>query len=218
MGSRFVIEQQASATGCVHWKHAVPYIDVVKRTAQTICTGWKKNIVVLESEYFFDYLCHWNWFLLSLLIFYLFLYIFFISWRVCDWQGTASGTKSHNGRFKKWHWQDRKVTQGPKCHSGVLQWLKIDIWYTLPTCIFFSMIRRYAEKWNNLNWKYFVIYLESDMNCFTVTKWRDIYYRILVRIVKKMAYFPATINHDLFTVKDELDWTLVQCVYMHSSN
>ena len=38
----------------------------------------------------------------------------------CHWQGTASGPKSHIGRSKKWHWQGRKVTQGPKCHIGVL--------------------------------------------------------------------------------------------------
>ena len=78
------------------------------------------NIVVLESGYFFDYLCNWNWFLLSLLIFNLFLYIFMIRGGGCHWQGTASGPKSHIGRFKKWHWQGRKVTQGPKCHIGVL--------------------------------------------------------------------------------------------------
>ena len=70
---------------------------------------------------FFDYLCHWNWFLLSLLIFIPFLYFFFlIRGGGCHWQGTASGPKSHNGRSKKWHWQGRKVTQGPKCHIGVL--------------------------------------------------------------------------------------------------
>ena len=38
----------------------------------------------------------------------------------CHWQGTASGPKSHIGRSKKWHWQGLKVTQGPKCHIGVL--------------------------------------------------------------------------------------------------
>ena len=36
------------------------------------------------------------------------------------WQGTASGPKSHIGRSKKWHWQGRKVTKRPKCHTGVL--------------------------------------------------------------------------------------------------
>ena len=35
-------------------------------------------------------------------------------------QGTASGPKSDIGRSKKWHWQGWKVTQGPKCHIGVL--------------------------------------------------------------------------------------------------
>ena len=38
----------------------------------------------------------------------------------CQWQGTASGPKGHIGRSKKWQWQGRKVTQGPKCHIGVL--------------------------------------------------------------------------------------------------
>ena len=78
------------------------------------------NGVVPESGYFFDYLCNWNWFLLSLLIFNLFLYIFMIRGGGCHWKGTASGPKIHIGRSKKWHWQGQKVTQGPKCHIGVL--------------------------------------------------------------------------------------------------
>ena len=82
-------------------------------------TGYKENFLVLESGYFFDYLCHWNWFLLSLLILFYF-YIFLIRGGGCYWQGTASGPKSHIGRSKKGHWQGRKVTQGPKCHIGVL--------------------------------------------------------------------------------------------------
>ena len=120
MGSRVVMDQQALATGCVHWKRTVPHSNVVQKTAQTICTGYKENIVVLESGYFFDYLCHWNWFLLSLLIFILFLHFFLIRRGGCHWQRTASGPKSHIGRSKTWHWQGRKVTQGPKCHIGVL--------------------------------------------------------------------------------------------------
>ena len=59
MGSRVVIDQQALATGCVHWKRTVPYSNAVQKSAQTIWTGYKENIVVLESGYFFDYLCHW---------------------------------------------------------------------------------------------------------------------------------------------------------------
>ena len=43
------------ATGCVHCKCTVPYSNVVKRTAQTICTGYKESIMVLESGYFFDH-------------------------------------------------------------------------------------------------------------------------------------------------------------------
>ena len=114
-----------SATGCVHWKRTVPYSNVVQKTAQIICTGYKENIVVLESGYFFDYLCHWNWFLLSLLISIIFLYIFLIRGGGCHWQGTASGPKSHIVRSTKWHWQGRKVTQGPKCHIGVLYYITI---------------------------------------------------------------------------------------------
>ena len=74
----------------------------------------------LESGYFFDYLYHWNWFLLSLLIFILFLNFFLIRGGGCHRQGTAPGPKSHIGRSKKWHWQGRKLTQGPKCQIEVL--------------------------------------------------------------------------------------------------
>ena len=91
-----------------------------EKTAQTICTGYKENIVILESRHFFDYLCHWNWFFIVPFNFNLFLYILFIRRGGCHWQGTASGPKSHIGRSKKWHWQGRKVTQGPTCHIGVL--------------------------------------------------------------------------------------------------
>ena len=101
-------------------KRTITYWNVVKGNAQTICTGCKENIVVLESGYFVNYLCHWNWCLLSLLIFHLFLRIFFNSGGGYHWPGTASGPKSHIGRSKKWHWQGRKVTQGPKYHIGVL--------------------------------------------------------------------------------------------------
>ena len=68
------------------------------------------NIVVLESGYFFDYLCHWNWFLLSLLIFNLFLYIFMIRGEGATGrekpQGrkvTLAGPKSDIARAKKSH-------------------------------------------------------------------------------------------------------------------
>ena len=106
MGSRVVIDQQALATGCVHWN----YLNVVQKTAQTICTGYKENIVVLESGYFFDYLCHWNWFLLSLLIFTLFLYFFNSRGRV--------PLAGNNLRAVKSHWQVQKVTlAGPKIHT-----------------------------------------------------------------------------------------------------
>ena len=111
MGSRVVIDQQALATGCVYWKRKVPYSNAVKRTAQTIRTGYTENIVVLESGYFFDYLFHWNWFLLSLLIFNLFLYIFFNSRGRVPLAGNSL-------RAEKSHWQVQKVTlAGPKSHT-----------------------------------------------------------------------------------------------------
>ena len=110
MGSRGVIDQRASATGCVHWKRTVPYLNVVPKTAQTICTGYKENMVVLESGYFFDYLCHWHWFLLSLLIFILFLYFFNSRGRV--------PLAGNSIRAEKSHWQVQKVTlTGPKSHT-----------------------------------------------------------------------------------------------------
>ena len=109
MGS-LVIDQQALAFGCVHWKCTVPYSNVVKRTAQTICIGYKENIMVLESGYFFDYLRHWNWFLLSLLIFNLVLYILLFAGEGATGreqpQGrkvTLAGPKSDIGRAEKSH-------------------------------------------------------------------------------------------------------------------
>ena len=48
------------------------------------------------------------------------IFFFLIRGGGCHWQGSASGPKSHICRSKKWHWQGRKVTQGPKCHIGVL--------------------------------------------------------------------------------------------------
>ena len=111
MGSRVVIDQQALATGCVHWKRTVPYSNVVIGTAQTICTEYKENIVVLESGYFFDYLSHWNWFLLSLLIFNLFLYVFFNSRGRVPLAGNSP-------RAEKSHRQVQKVTlAGLKSHT-----------------------------------------------------------------------------------------------------
>ena len=109
-GSCVVIDQQALATGYVHWKRTVPYSNVVQKTAQTICTGYKENIMVLESGYFFDYLCHWNWFLLSLLILILFLYFFNSPGRV--------PRAGNSLRAEKSHWQVQKVTlAGPKSHT-----------------------------------------------------------------------------------------------------
>ena len=80
------------------------------KTAQTLCTGYKENIVVLESVYLFDYLCHWNGFLLSLLIFILFLYFF-------DSRGRVP-LAGNSLRAEKSHWQVQKVTlAGPKSHT-----------------------------------------------------------------------------------------------------
>ena len=110
MGSRVVIDQQALATGCVHWKRTVPYSNVVKRIAQTICTWYKENIVVLESRYFLDYLCHWNWFLLFLLMFNLVQYTFLIHGEGVTGReqpqgrkGRLAGPKSDIGRAEKSH-------------------------------------------------------------------------------------------------------------------
>ena len=84
-----------------------------EKTAQTICTGYKENIVVLESGYLFDYLCHWNWYLLSLLIFNLFLYFFLIF----NSQGRVP-LVGNSLRAEKSHWQVQKVTlAGPKSHT-----------------------------------------------------------------------------------------------------
>ena len=111
MGSRVVIDQQALATSCVYWKRTVPYSNAVKRTAQTIRTGYTENIVVLESGYFFDYLFHWNWFLLSLSNFNLLLYIFFNSRGRVPLAGNSL-------KAEKSHWQVQKVTlEGPKSHT-----------------------------------------------------------------------------------------------------
>ena len=90
MGSRAVIDQQALATDCVHWKRTVPYSKCCAKTAQTICTGYKENIVVLESGYFFDYLCHWNVTLAEK-----------SHWQVQ--KVTLAGPKSHT-RAKMSHW------------------------------------------------------------------------------------------------------------------
>ena len=110
--STIVIDQQALATGCVHWKRTVPYSNVVKRTTQTICTGYKESIGVLESRYFFDYLCHWNWFLFSPLVFNLFLYIFFSNSR--RWVSLTGNSL----RAEKSHWRVQEVTlAGPKIHT-----------------------------------------------------------------------------------------------------
>ena len=80
------------------------------KNVHTICTGYKEKILVLESGYFFDYLCHWNWFLLSLLIFILFLYFFNSRGRV--------PLAGNSLRAEKSHWQVQKVTlAGPKSHT-----------------------------------------------------------------------------------------------------
>ena len=46
--------------------------------------------------------------------------LLFNSWGRVPLAEIASGPKSHIGRSKKWHWQGRKVTQGPKCHIWLL--------------------------------------------------------------------------------------------------
>ena len=112
MGSRVVIDQQALATGCEHWKHTVSYSNVVKRIAQTVFTGYKGNIVVLESGYFVDYLCHWNWFILSLLIFNIFLYIILIR------REGATGREQPQGQNVTLAGQTNDIDRAEKSHMG----------------------------------------------------------------------------------------------------
>ena len=130
MGSRVVIDQHALATGCVHWKRTVPCSNVVERTAQTICTGYKESIMVLESGYFFDYLCHWNRFLLSLLIFNLILYISFFKFagegalgreQLHGRKVTLAGSKSDIGRAEKSH-KGQNVTLTVPPYQGMTSW------------------------------------------------------------------------------------------------
>ena len=122
MGSRVVIDQQALATGCVkahssllkccakncpnymywiQWKHRGSWVWVFLRLSVSL-----KLIFIVPFN------------LYSISIFFLIR-----GGGGGALAGTASGPKSHIGRSKKWHWQGRKVTQQPKCHTGVL-------WYT----------------------------------------------------------------------------------------
>ena len=137
MGSRVVIDQQALATGYVHWKRTVPYSNVVQKNAQTICTGYKENIVILESGYFFNYLCHWNWFLLSLLIFILLLYFFFNSRGRVPLAGNSL-------RAEKSHWQVQKVTlAGPKSHTRA----KMSHWSVIMSFVTFLAATKQLNEW-----------------------------------------------------------------------
>ena len=84
------------------------------------CMYWiQENIVVIESEYFFDYLCHLNWFLLSLLIFILFLYIF-------DLRGEgATGREQPQGRKVTLAGPESDIGRAEKSHKGqnvTLEW------------------------------------------------------------------------------------------------
>ena len=88
-------------------------------------TYWiQENIVVLESGYFFDYLCHLNWFLLYLLIFILFLFIFFNSRGRVPLAGNSL-------RAEKSHWKVQKMTlAGPKSHTRAkMSHWSVTIWY-----------------------------------------------------------------------------------------
>ena len=70
----------------------------------------KENIAVLESGYFFDYLCHLNGFLLSLGNFNLLLYFLNVRGRV-----PLAGSSL---RAEKSYWQVQRVTlAGPKSHT-----------------------------------------------------------------------------------------------------
>ena len=84
------------------------YVLDTRKTSWFLSLGISSIICVIEFEFY----CPFS--------FWIYFYIFFNSRGGCHWQGTASGPKSHIGRSKKWHWQGRKVTQGLKCHIGVL--------------------------------------------------------------------------------------------------
>ena len=113
---------------CCYWSASLRYRLCALKTHSSLFKCYEKKLPKLYaldtrktlSGYFVDHLRHWNWILLSFLIFNIFLYISLIRVGGCHWQGTAAGPKSHIGRSKKWHWQGRKVTQGPKCHTWVL--------------------------------------------------------------------------------------------------
>ena len=80
-----------------------------KELLKLICIAYKESFVV-ESGYFFD-LCHWNGFLLSLVIFHPFLYIFLI-------RGEGATGREQLGAEKS-HWQVQKMTlAGSKSHTS----------------------------------------------------------------------------------------------------
>ena len=85
-----VIDQQALATGCVHWKRTVPYSNVVNCPNYIYrITGKHRGlcIFVIICVIEIDFYCPFQ--------FLIYFYIFFNSRGGYHWQGTASGPKSH---------------------------------------------------------------------------------------------------------------------------
>ena len=104
-----------SGITCCYWSASLSnrlraLLKCCAKTAQTICTGYKENIVVLESGYFIDYPCHWIDFYCPFKFLFYF-YIFFNSRGRVPLAGNSL-------RAEKWHWQVQKVTlAGPKSHT-----------------------------------------------------------------------------------------------------
>ena len=127
------------------------------------------NIVVLDSGYFSDYLCHWNWFLLSLFIVYLFIYIF------------CNSRAGNSLRAEKSHWQVQKVTlAGPKSHtrtkmphwsviiSGIRSWIRKRIRYIYAGYDYSSM-RWFQSRFRLINrhlWLHPIIYVDGSTCTF----------------------------------------------------
>ena len=115
MRSRVVIDHQALATGCVHWKRTVPYSSVVKRTAQTIYTGYK------ETSWFLSLgipsiICVIGIFIVPFN--FQSISIYFYDSRGGGGGGGGGALAGKSRRAEKSHWQVQKVTlAGPKSHT-----------------------------------------------------------------------------------------------------
>ena len=110
----------ASLSNRLRALRTVPYSNVVQKNCPNYmywiqgkrCGSWVWVFLRLFVSLKLSFIVPFNIYSISI--------FFLIRGGGCHWQGTTSGPKSHIGRSKKWHWQGRKVTQGPKCHIGVL--------------------------------------------------------------------------------------------------